>query len=62
MPAPDGGEIPPPFPEKPASGPVIMLTAEPMASEALPSGAAAGVIPAPAYPKPGRGDDFSWPK
>jgi hypothetical protein len=63
------GDLPPPFPVKPAYGPIQRLTIEP-AGAALASGAAApsaAIDPvfvegrAP-YARPGRGDDFSWPR
>ena len=53
-------------PQGPAAGPVLPLTAAPvapdgqLASLTLPAGAPVAAEPGP--PKPGRADDFSWPK
>ncbi len=58
-------------PEAPAAGPVIPLTAPPSSPDgqlaALPTatsdaGPLASLADAPVAPKPGRTDDFSWPK
>ena len=58
-------------PDAPAAGPVVPLTAEPSAPDgqlaALPGAASdagplASLADAPVAPKPGRTDDFSWPK
>jgi uncharacterized protein len=64
-------ELAPAFPIKPASGPIITLTAQPVASSLVPVSQRPQLRPpveevlragkAP-YPKPGRGDDFSWPR
>ena len=54
------------LPQGPAAGPVLSLTAPPvapdgqLASLALPADAPAGADPG--APRPGRADDFSWPK
>ncbi len=58
-------------PDAPAAGPVMPLTAPPSSPDgqlaALPTGASdagplASLADAPVAPKPGRTDDFSWPK
>ena len=63
------GAPPVPFaalPQGPAAGPVLPLTAAPvapdgqLASLVVPAGAPVGAEPGP--PRPGRADDFSWPK
>jgi uncharacterized protein len=70
LPSPDA-ELAPAFPMKPASGPILTLTAQPSAEALSPvdseqklSKPNAEVLiegRAP-YPKPGRGDDFPWPE
>jgi uncharacterized protein len=54
------GDVPPAFPIKPAAGPVLTLTGQPVGNELAPAPAAGTAEPDPLYPKPGRGDDFSW--
>jgi uncharacterized protein len=64
-------ELPPAFPIKPAAGPIITLTLQPSASQLVPL-SETGTLARPTadvlrgglapYPKPGRGDDFSWPR
>ena len=54
------------LPQAPAAGPVLPLTAAPvapdgqLASLVIPTGAPVGADPS--LPRPGRADDFSWPK
>jgi uncharacterized protein len=70
LPSPDA-ELAPAFPNKPASGPILTLTAQPSADaltpvdaqQKLPKAAAEVLIEGHApYPKPGRGDDFTLPR
>ncbi len=70
LPSPDA-DVPLAFPVKPASGPIITLTAQPEAAQLtalkdipklprpIEDVLVRGIAP---YPKPGRGDDFTWPK
>jgi uncharacterized protein len=72
--APFGGaeaEMPPPFPVKPPAGPILTLTMQPAASALIAPGSRPKLDPATAnvlikgaapYPKPGRADDFAWPR
>lgn len=56
--------LPPPvFPTRPAAGPVTALTQPPRALDGkLAAAPDPGARPMPSEPKPGRADDFAWPK